>query len=92
MAASHSIQIDAETRARMERLAEARQQTMEEVLHDVVEQYAEREEKRGEFLRAGQAAWDDYLATGLHASGEEVDAWLARVEAGEDVPPPACHK
>jgi predicted transcriptional regulator len=88
MASSHPVEIDAETRARMERLAEARQQTVEEVLHDAVEQYAAREEKRGELLREGQTAWDDYLATGLHASGEEVDAWLARIEAGEDVPPP----
>ena len=88
MASSHPVEIDAETRARMERLAEARQQTVEEVLHDAVEQYAAREE----FLREGQTAWDDYLATGLHASGEEVDAWLARIEAGEDVPPPVCHE
>ncbi len=92
MAASHSIQIDAETRARMERLAEARRQTVEEVLHDAVEQYAAREEKRAEFLRAGQAAWDEYLTTGLHATGDEVDAWLARIEAGEDAAPPACHR
>jgi len=92
MAAWHSIQIDRETRVRMEKLAEVRHQTMEQVLHDAVEQYAAREERREEFLRAGQAAWDDYQATGLHATGEEVDAWLARIEAGEDVPPPACHK
>jgi hypothetical protein len=46
---------------------------------------------REEFLRGGQAAWDEYLATGLHATGEDVDAWLARIEAGEDAAPPTCH-
>jgi predicted transcriptional regulator len=37
------------------------------------------------------AAWAEYEATGQHATGEDVDAWLARLEAGEDdAAPPAC--
>ena len=36
-------------------------------------------------------AWKEYQATGLHATREEADAWLARLEAGEDVEPPECH-
>jgi len=36
-------------------------------------------------------AWEEYQATGLHLTGEEVDAWLARLEAGEDIDPPAPH-
>lgn len=36
------------------------------------------------------AAWANYQATGLHLTGDEADAWLARLKAGEDVDPPAC--
>lgn len=30
------------------------------------------------------AAWAHYQATGLHATAEEADAWLSRLEAGQD--------
>ena len=32
-----------------------------------------------------------YQATGLHITMEEADAWLAKLEAGQDVEPPECH-
>jgi predicted transcriptional regulator len=36
-------------------------------------------------------AWEEYQATGLHLTFEEADAWLAELESGNDVEPPACH-
>jgi len=36
-------------------------------------------------------AWAEYLATGLHVSDEEADAWLARLEAGDIAEPPVPH-
>ena len=38
------------------------------------------------------AAWEGYQATGLHVTAEEADAWLARLEDGEDREPPATHR
>jgi hypothetical protein len=37
------------------------------------------------------AALQDYDSTGLHRTGEEVDAWLAKLEAGEEAELPDCH-
>lgn len=37
-------------------------------------------------------AWAEYQATGLHLTFEEADAWLARLEQGEDTEPPQCHR
>ncbi|WP_322005826.1 hypothetical protein [Paraburkholderia tropica] len=37
-------------------------------------------------------AWANYQMGGLHATLEEADAWLAKLEAGEDVEPPKLHK
>jgi predicted transcriptional regulator len=48
-------------------------------------------ENRERFCADAMAAWVEYQATGRHATTEEVDAWLARLEAGEDAEPPACH-
>ena len=50
-----------------------------------------REAMREEFRAAALAAWADYQRTGLHVTEEEADAWLAKLEAGEDGEPPECH-
>ncbi len=46
---------------------------------------------REQLLRAALAAWNDYRATGLHLTGQEADAWLTKLEAGEDTETPECH-
>ena len=60
-------------------------------MRQAVEQYLDREESREAVRRDAMAAWEAYQADGLHATAEEVDAWLAKLEAGDDVPPPECH-
>jgi predicted transcriptional regulator len=49
-------------------------------------------ESRERFRRDAMSAWAEYQLTGLHATAEEVDAWLARLEASEDAEPPPCHR
>lgn len=34
---------------------------------------------------------NEYQVTGLHVTVEEADAWLAKLEAGQDIEPPECH-
>ncbi len=50
-----------------------------------------REEARKRLRADALTAWAEYQATGQHATGEVVDAWLAQLEAGEHANPPACH-
>jgi predicted transcriptional regulator len=52
--------------------------------------YVEREEKREQFRQHALAAWTHHQTTGLHATAEEADAWLAELEAGKDAVPPKC--
>jgi predicted transcriptional regulator len=56
-----------------------------------VEQYVSREEKREQLRQDALAAWNHYQSTGLHVTAEEADAWLAKLEAGEDAEAPECH-
>ncbi len=85
-------ELDPDLRARLLRLAEARQRTPDGLMQDAIAQYVAREEARERLRADTQAAWADHQATGLHATGDEVDAWLARLEAGEAADPPACHR
>jgi predicted transcriptional regulator len=59
-------------------------------MREAIEEYVEREEKREQFRRDALAAWDHYQTTGLHVTGEEADAWLAKLESGKDSRPPKC--
>jgi predicted transcriptional regulator len=58
---------------------------------EAVEQYVSREEKREQFHQEALAAWNQYQSTGLHVTAEEADAWLEKLEAGENGEPPECH-
>ncbi len=86
-----SLKLDAETKERIQRLAAARRRSAHWVMREAIEQYVEREEKREQFRQDALAAWTHYQTTGLHATAEEADAWLAKLEAGKDSAPPKCH-
>jgi len=86
-----SIKIDEDTKARLKRLANARHRTAHWLMREAITQYVDREEKRETFRQDTLKAWEAYRATGLHATAEEVDAWLAQLEQGNDIEPPACH-
>jgi predicted transcriptional regulator len=86
-----AIKIDEDTRARVKRLADARHRTSHWLMREAITQYVEREEKREAFRRHTLKAWEEYRTTGLHVTADEADAWLAQLEQGSDIEPPACH-
>jgi len=89
--ATTSVKLDKETKERIQRLASARRRSAHWVIREAIEQYVEREEKREQFRQDALAAWNHYQATGLHVTAAEAAAWLAKLEAGKDAPPPKCH-
>jgi predicted transcriptional regulator len=91
MQSTTSVKLDTAVRERMQRLASARQRSTHWLMREAIEQYLEREEQRERLRQETLAAWEEYQATGLHVTAEEADAWLAKLEAGEDVDPPECH-
>ena len=86
-----AIKIDPDIKERIKHLADARQRTPHWLMREAINQYVEREEKREAFRQAGMAAWQEYQATGQHVTATEADAWLAKLEAGDDAEPPECH-
>ncbi len=89
-ASTTSLKLDVETKERIQRLAAARRRSPHWVMREAIEQYVEREETREKFRQHALAAWTHYQTTGLHATAEEADVWLAKLEAGKDAAPPKC--
>lgn len=87
-----AIKIDDDIKARVKRLAEARHRTSHWLMREAITQYVEREEKREAFRQYTLDAWEEYRSTGLHATAEEVDAWLASWGTDDERPTPECHE
>ena len=85
-----SLKLDSETKARIQRLADARRRSPHWLMREAVEQYVEREEAQERLRQDALAAWVEYQATGQHVTAAEADAWL-ELEAGDDAAPPECH-
>lgn len=92
MVTATSIKLDDELKGRVQHLAEARRRTPHWIMREAIEQYVDREEKREALNRDTLKAWDEFQATGLHATAEEVDKWLASWGTENELPPPECHK
>ena len=86
-----TVKIEPAIKLRVQRLAQARNRTAHWVMHEAIVQFVEREEKREGVRQDAIAAWDEYQLTGLHVTMGEADAWLAKLENGQDVEPPAAH-
>jgi predicted transcriptional regulator len=86
-----SLKLNKQLKDRVQRLAAARRRTPHWVMREAVEQYVGREEMRERLRQDAAAAWHHFETTGLHVTGDEADAWLAKLEAGEDAEAPECH-
>jgi predicted transcriptional regulator len=86
-----TLKLEPEMKERVKHLANAKQRSPHWVMKAAIEQYVEREEKREAAHQDAIKAWEEYKETGLHLTLEETDAWLAELEAGNDIEPPACH-
>jgi predicted transcriptional regulator len=86
-----AIKIDADIKERLMRLAAARHRTPHGLMREAISQYVQREEKRESLRHDAIKVWDEYQSTALHATLEETDAWLEKLEAGQDIEPLECH-
>ncbi len=87
-----SVKLETDVKGRLHKLAAARHRTPHWLMREAINQYVEREEKRQDFHDDALKAWAEYQATGLHVAQEDADAWLAELEKGNDVEPPACSR
>lgn len=85
-----SLKLDEALKDRVRHLAEARRRSAHWIMREAIEQYVEREEQREALKRDALHAWEQYQATGRHVGEDDADAWLAKLENGEDADIPKC--
>jgi predicted transcriptional regulator len=86
-----SLKIDDALKGRVLALAEQRRRSAHWIMLEAIQQYVDREETRESFKQDALRAWEAYQGNDLHLTMEEADAWLEKLEAGEDAELPSCH-
>lgn len=92
MASPTSLKLDDELKGRVQHLAELRRRSSHWIMREAIAQYVEREEKREALRQETLDAWDEFQATRLHLTGEEVEKWLSTWGTDDELPTPECHK
>ena len=87
-----AIKIDEDTIVRVKRLADARKRSPHWLMLEDTTQFGDREEKREAFRQDSLQAWKAFRASGQHVNADQADAWMAELEQGVDVDPPACQR
>jgi predicted transcriptional regulator len=83
-----NLKLDTGVKERLQKLATEKRRSANWLMGDAIKLYVERQEELSQYDRNTNERLAEYGATGKYVPGEAVDAWLARLEAGEDVPPP----
>ncbi len=83
-----SLKLDPALKDRIQKLAESRRRSANWLMGEALRDFVTREEARDEFDRVTRERLAEYKVTGKCVSAEKADAWLARLEAGDDVDPP----
>lgn len=86
-----SVRLSTDLRLRLGKLAEVRQKSANSLLVQAVTNFVEREEKREAIRQECITAHEEFLRTGLHLTGEEVDAWVDQLLQGNVTDMPKCH-
>ena len=92
MAKPTSIKLDDELKGRVQHLAEARRRSAHWIMREAIAQYVDREETRERLRQETVQAWEEFKATGRHATAEEVDKWLSSWGTEDELPAPECHE
>ncbi len=91
MTVTTTLKLDEAIKSRVGRLAASRRRSPHWLMREAIREYVEREETREALEASALTAWEEFQATGAHVTADEADDWLARLEAGEEAPPPECH-
>lgn len=92
MARPTSIKLDDDLKGRVDHLAEVRRRSSHWIMREAIAQYVEREEKRERLQLETVRAWEEFQASGLHATAEEVGKWLSSWGTEDELPAPECHR
>ncbi len=85
------VKLEASVMRRLEQLADAREQTVDILVAEAVAHFVATDGSLTIAEKAAVQSWEHHKRTGLHLTADEADAWLAELEAGNNIDPPECH-
>ncbi len=91
MASPTSVKLDDDLKARLQRVAAAERRSSHWIIREAVAHYVAQKEDDLAADAEAEAAWQDYKLTGLHVTGEEMEAWLEARIRGENPKMPEPH-
>lgn len=87
-----SIKLEPAVKERLAVLATHKKRTSHALMREAIEEYVAREEARRSFDEEAVRSWEHFQETGLHATFDEVDAWLGSIGTDQELTAPTCHK
>jgi predicted transcriptional regulator len=86
-----SVRTSDELGAKVQPLADRRNPAPHRVLIKAIEHNVELQEAHESFPQEASTSWRHYKETGLHLTGDEVDAWLKTWGTPQEKEAPDCH-
>lgn len=86
-----TVKLTATERERIKRIASFRKRTPHFIMKEAIQFYLENAEAEASFIRAGEDAWRDYEATGLHITLDEAKKWAKKLKTDRKAAIPKCH-
>lgn len=86
-----SIRLDATAREKLKAIALRQKRTAHALATEAINQLIEEKEREYAWQESCDAALKHFDETGLHATHDEVAAWVDSWGTDNELPPPVCH-
>lgn len=87
-----AIKINEDRKIHFNQPADSAKRAAQWKIPEDTKRFGDREEKREAFRQDRLQAWNAFRASGQHLTADQADAWMAQLEQGVDVDPPACQR
>lgn len=87
-----SIRLDATARDKLKAIALRQKRTAHAIATEAIHQLIAQKESEYAWHESCQAALQHFDETGLHATHDEVTAWMDSWGQDEELPTPVCHR
>ena len=86
-----SLRIDLSARERLQKLAERHKRSSHALATEAIYEMITKREREDAFNQSCIDSYNHYKETGLHATQEEVMAWMDSWGTDHELPAPVCH-
>lgn len=90
-AGTTSIKLGARKEA-LAQLAKHKQRTLHSLVLEAVDNYVAQEQARLEYEAQAVRSYENFQATGLHITLDELETWAKNLDATNPLELPVCHK